>query len=90
MKEHCLLEVKTLVVINDKSKEKETLATINKIESKSTLLKYYISEQKGILAMKQNDFETAKKIFEEISKNPESSESLKQRSGEMLKIVTSK
>jgi hypothetical protein len=85
-----LLEVKTLVVIDDKSKEKETLATINKIESKSSLLKYYISEQKGILAMKQNDFETAKKIFEEISKNPESSESLKQRSGEMLKIVTSK
>jgi hypothetical protein len=85
-----LLEAKTLVIIDDKSKVKETLATINKIESKSTLLKYYISEQKGILAMKQNDLETAKKVFEEISKNPESSESLKKRSSEMLKIVTSK
>jgi hypothetical protein len=85
-----LLEAKTLVIIDDKSKEKETLATISEIESRSTLLKYYISEQRAILAMKQNDLETAKKIFEEISKNPESSETLKQRSGEMLKIVASK
>lgn len=85
-----LLEAKTLVVINDQSKAKDTLATISKIESKSSILKYDISEQKAIFEMKQGNLAETKKIFEEISKNPESSESLKKRAGEMLKMVTSK
>ncbi len=85
-----LLEIKTLIAIDDKSKQKETLEIINKIESKATPLKYYISEQKGIFAMKQGDLEGANKIFESIAKNPESSEPLKKRSGEMLKIIASK
>jgi hypothetical protein len=85
-----LLAVKILITNEDQSKDAENLVKINKIEANARLLKYYISEQKGILALQKNDLVEAKKIFESIAKNPEISNGLKNRAGEMLKIISAK
>ena len=85
-----LLAIKVWISDENEIKKDDLIARIEKIEAKSKILRYYISEQKGLLQIEKNNLEKAYAIFEEISKNPETPKNLKTRAGDALKLIVSK
>ncbi len=85
-----LLAVKTWLSDEEEVKKEDLIARIEKIENNSKTLKYYVSEQKALLEMQKNNLEKAHKIFDLIAKNPESSQSLKSRANDHLKMIIEK
>jgi len=63
---------------------------IEKIENKSATLRYFISEQRGILEMEKNNLEKSYQIFDAIGKNPESQQILKTRAADFIKMLVGK
>jgi hypothetical protein len=85
-----LLEARILITDASQTNKDEVLKRIEKIELKSKILHYYISEQKGIFELQNGNLENAYKIFDMITKSPESSQSLKTRAADTLKLVVAK
>ncbi len=85
-----LLAVKSWMSDEDEVKKDDLIARIEKIESRNKMLKYYVLEQKAVLEMQRNNLEKSYQIFELISKNPESSQILKARAKESLRIIIGK
>jgi hypothetical protein len=65
-------------------------ARIEKLEKSSKILHYQIAEQLALLELQKNNLEKSYKIFESISKNPESSPAVKGRAVDGLKMVEAK
>lgn len=85
-----LLAVKSWMSDENEIKKDDLIARIEKIESRNKMLKYHILEQKAILEMQRNNLEKSYQIFELISKNPESSQVLKARAAESLRVIIGK
>lgn len=85
-----LLLVRVLASNGSEIKQENLIARIEKIEAKSRILRYYISEQKGLIEIQQNNLEKAYATFQEILENPESQKNLKARAADALKLITSK
>jgi hypothetical protein len=85
-----LLAVKSWMSDENEVKKDDLIARIEKIESRNKMLKYYVLEQKAVLEMQRNNLEKSYQIFELISKNPESSQILKARAKESLRIIIGK
>ncbi len=83
-----LLLVKTLISSEEKNKD-ELIAKIKKIASKAKPLKGEILLQLGNFYLFSGDLENSGRIFTEVSEDENSSNSLKEKAKEALKIATS-
>lgn len=86
-----LLAAKILVIKSDANSDKataqEALKQIEKLESRSKILHFYFTEQKGILAMKIGEQEKSYQAFEKILKDQNSEQGLRLRVADMVKIL---
>lgn len=83
-----------IIVINtnansDKIAQEEAFKQIEKIASSNKALKIYVSEQKGILAMKLGNLEKSYQVFSEILKDKNAEQAIKIRVADMIKILIS-
>lgn len=74
----------------EKSMQENNLKKIEKFESKSKILRNYISEQKAIYLMKIGKLEESAKVLEKISTAKEASQTLKARASDLTKLVAAK
>ncbi len=75
---------------NESELQKNDLAErIEKIENKTSVLRYHIAEQRAFLEMQKGNLEKSYQIFEMISKNPESSQGLKTSAEEGMQMAIS-
>jgi hypothetical protein len=84
-----LLAVKTWLSDSEEVKKSDLPKRIEAIESSSKILKYQITEQRGLLALKNNNLEVAYKIFESII-NSEASQNLKYKAQDMMLMINEK
>ncbi|MFT6332158.1 MAG: hypothetical protein ACJAW3_000486 [Lentimonas sp.] len=78
------------ILINQEDKKDQTRSLIVDLEKNSKILTYYITEQKGIFEWQNENFKLAKQIFEDLSKNPETSGGIKERAAKMIDIYNIK
>jgi hypothetical protein len=85
-----LLYVK-LLIENPNNLEKEKIVkSIEAVESKSKLLKNLVTEQRAIFEMQSGNLEKSYKILNSIQKDKTSTEELKSRAKDMMRLVISK
>jgi hypothetical protein len=82
-----LLAVKVWLSDENQVQKKDLNADIEKIENNSKILRYYIAEQRATLELQKNNLQKAYQIFDAIAKNPESSQVLKARARDALKMI---
>jgi hypothetical protein len=85
-----LLLVRTWLSDEAEFNKDDLSARIEKIENGGKVLRYHIAEQRAMLELQRNNLEKAYKIYEQISKNPESSQVLKARAVDGLKMIVAK
>ncbi len=84
-----LLAVKTWLSDSEEVKKNDLPKRIEAIENNSKILKYQITEQRALLALKNNNLEIAYNIFESII-NSEASQNLKYRAQDMMLMINEK
>ena len=85
-----LLTVKTWMSDEAELQKPDLSERIEKVESDLQMLRYYVAEQRALLEMERNNLEKSYQIFELISKNSESSKTLKERAKDYLKMIVAK
>jgi hypothetical protein len=85
-----LLAVRTWLSDEAELNKDDLSARIEKIENGGKMLRYHIAEQRAMLELQRNNLEKAYKIYEQITKNPESSQVLKARAADGLKMIVAK
>lgn len=85
-----LLIVKLWIADSEEVKKEDLTSRIEKIENRSSVLKYYIAEQRAFLELQRNNLEKAYKIFDVIAQSPEGSQLVKERAANGLKMVISR
>jgi len=86
-----LLAAKIIVIKTDahtdKAASQEALKQVTKLESRSKIMHFYFSEQKGILEMKIGELDKSYQTFEKILKDQNAEQALKLRVADMIKIL---
>ncbi len=85
-----LLLVKFWVADEQEFAKEDLSLRIEKIEEHSTVLKYYIAEQRALLELQKHNLEKSYQIYESIIKNSAESAALKSRAEDGLKMVIGK
>lgn len=85
-----LIAVKIMISDDNWQNDNNLVKKITKIENSATILRYYITEQRGFLQLKLNNLKESYQAFELIIQNPESSPNLKERAQEAVKLIMSK
>ncbi len=85
-----LLAVKTWLSNNKEIAKDDLVERIKKIENSSSILRYYVTEQRALLESYKGNLKDSYEAFEIIAKNPEVSESLKNRANDGMKMIISK
>ncbi len=85
-----LLAVRTWLSDEAELNKDDLNTRIEKIENGGKVLRYHIAEQRAMLELHRNNLEKAYKIYEQIAKNPESSQVLKTRAADGLKMIVAK
>jgi len=74
---------------SEKTKLASDLALIEKFETKSKILRSYISEQKGIFLMKSGDLEKAYQTLSQFAQDKDASPTLKVRAADLVRVISS-
>ena len=85
-----LLALKTMVDSDDQKFVAKIEGLLSKLEQENVIIKSPVVEQKAIFYWFQNKPLTARKIFETLALNPESSVDLKKRAREFISIIDNK
>lgn len=85
-----LLAIKSWIADENELKKDDILINIEKIESKTRVLKYHVLEQQGTVEMLKGELEKSYKTFDSIVKSPEAPKVVKARSSDALKKILEK